>query len=213
MKKILFLVCMTALTSVFVSCSKDDDDNEDPKPGETKETYIDASSSTTWNYYSFAEDKVVGSAIESAENNAIWAARKDWDIAIQRYHIRTNSGEFTTAGAKAGVYTFDETTTFASVLKVPVDAEFVEDKTVSYQSMGGMVTTTQSEAIVVAMKQQWNEQQQRWETIMPPIYLQMPVYIFRTADGNNYYKVQFTQYQNEESAAGHVKFNLSKISL
>jgi hypothetical protein len=207
MKRILFFVCMAALTSAFVSCSKDDDE-EDPKPGETQEAYINASSNTVWNYYSFAEERVVGSAEESAENNAIWAARKDWDIAIRRYNIRTNSGEFTIADAKGGVYTFGETTTFASVLKVPEGAPFVADKAVTSAGMGGSTTVIRSDAQVVILKAKDDG-----SLIMPPVYLSAPVYIFRTADGNNYYKVQFTQYQDEASALGHVKFNLSKISL
>ncbi|GHV08919.1 hypothetical protein FACS1894160_4010 [Bacteroidia bacterium] len=212
MKRMLYFLCVAALTSVFVSCSKDDE--EDPQPGETHESYINANVSTTWNYYSFAEDKVVGTADESAESNAVWAARKDWDIAVQRYHIRTNSGEFTTVGARGGVFTCDSAATFSSILKVPSDAQFVEDKVTSYPSMGGStVTRIQSKAIVVGMKEEWNEEKKQWVTMMPPIYLQRPVYIFRTADGNNYYKVLFTQYVNEDAAAGHVKFNLSKISL
>jgi hypothetical protein len=207
MKRILFFVCVAALTSAFVSCSKDDDE-EDPKPGATKEAYIDATSSTAWNYYSLAEERVVGSADESVENNAAWAARKDWDIAVRRYNIRTNGGEFTTAGTKGGVYTFDGQTSFASILKVPEGVSFVADKAVTSAGMGGTTTVIRSVAQVVILKANDDG-----SLIMPPVYLQAPVYIFRTADGANYYKVQFTQYQNEASATGHVKFDLSKISL
>ncbi|MDR1745716.1 MAG: hypothetical protein LBR49_00370 [Tannerella sp.] len=205
MKKVLFFMTVTLLASTFVSCSKDNDEPE-PQPGETKEVYIDATSNTAWQYYSFAEERIVGSADESAENNAVWAARKDWDIAIRRYNIRTNSGEFTTAGAKGGVATLDASTTFPSVLKVPANAGFVTDKAITSEGMGGSTTVVRSEATVILFKQ--NED---GSLVMPPVYLQAPVYIFCTADGVNYYKVQFTQYQNEASATGHVKFNMAKI--
>ena len=39
-----------------------------------------------------------------------------------------------------------------------------------------------------------------------------PVYIFRTADGSAYFKVEFTQYQDENKVTGHVRFNYAKLS-
>jgi hypothetical protein len=202
------------LSFAFASCDKDD--NGPVLPGNTTEAYIDASASTTWHYFSLATGKVVGSADESAENNAVWAARTDWDIAVQRYKVRTNSGEFTTAGAQGGVYTFDAkdtdangnilvSTPFASVQNVPA-VEFTADKAVTAAGMGGTTTTTVlSTAVVVQMWRNANG------LIMPPDYRPAPVYIFRSADGKNYYKVQFTQYQNEDKASGHVKFNVAQI--
>ncbi|MDR1518485.1 MAG: HmuY family protein [Dysgonamonadaceae bacterium] len=204
MKKVFFYLTATLFTaSVFTSCSKDE---EDPQPGETKEVYVNASSSTAWHYYSFANEAIVGSADESAENNAAWAARKDWDIAIRRYNIRTNSGEFTSAAAKGGVYTSDASTTFASVLNVPDNAVFATDKAVTSSGMGGTTTIVRSDAQVIQFKQ--NED---GSLVMPPVYLQAPVYVFRTAGGDKYYKVQFTQYQDENSTTGHVKFNVASI--
>ena len=43
------------------------------------------------------------------------------------------------------------------------------------------------------------------------VYLKAPVYVFRTADGGSAYKVEFTQYQNEDKVTGHVKFRFAKI--
>jgi hypothetical protein len=207
MKRVSFFLLAALFASAVVSCSKDNDDNNDPKPGETKEAYIDATSNTVWHYYSLSGEEIVGSAEESAENNAVWAARKDWDIAVRRYNIRTNSGEFTTAGAQGGVYTFDANTTFASVLQTPVNAEFAVDKAITSQGMGGSTTVIRSDAAVILFQQ--NED---GSLVMPPVYLPAPVYIFRTASGKDYYKVQFTQYLNEDGATGHVKFKLAKIS-
>jgi len=199
------ILALLTTAQVFVSCSKDDDET-DRQAGETREVYIDASSSTVWHYYSFASEQIIGSAEESDENNAAWAARKDWDIAVRRYNIRTNSGEFTTAGALGGVATLDAATTFASVQKVPADASFVTDQAVTSTGMGGTTTIVRSEATVILFKQ--NED---GSLVMPPVYLQAPVYIFRTADGKSYHKVLFTQYQNEEGTTGHVKFDVAQI--
>jgi hypothetical protein len=210
------LLSLLLLSFAFASC--DNDDNNPALPGNTTEAYIDASAKETWHYFSLATGQVVGSADESAENNALWAARTDWDIAVQRYKVRTNSGEFTTAGAQGGVYIFDATNTdangnilvstpFASIQHVPAGTEFAADKTVTAAGMGGTTTTTVlSTAVVVQMWRNANG-----VLIMPPDYRPAPVYIFRSADGKNYYKVQFTQYQNENKVAGHVKFDVAQI--
>ena len=208
MTKTSIFLTATLFAFALSSCSKPDDDNNNSSEDTTvSEVSINATSSTAWNYYSFAEDKVVGSADESEENNAVWAARKDWDIAIRRYNIRTNSGEFTSVNAKGGVYTFDKNTSFASVSSLPNGARFVEDKIITSTGMGGSSSVIRSEATVILFKE--NED---GSLVMPPVYLPAPVYIFRTADGNHYYKVEFTQYKDENDVAGHVKFNRAKVT-
>ncbi len=214
--KTKFLLFATAILALsFTSC--DNDDSTPTPPGETTEAYINASSSTIWQYYSFAENKVVGSAEGNDENDAAWAKRKDWDIAIRKMYVRTNSGTSTAVSANGGVFSFDinnkdkagnitATTSFSSVQNVPDEAVIAPDAIVTYASMGGSITTSQSSVVVTAMKK--NED---GTTIMPPVYLKSPVYIFRTANGNTYYKVDFTQYQNDSGTAGHVKFNFAQL--
>jgi hypothetical protein len=191
-----------AIMSALVSCNK----NEPTPTGETKEAYINATSGTKWHYYSFAQAKVIDSAEEAS--NAAWQARTDWDVAIRRYNIRTNSGAFTTADAKGGVYTLDAAATFESVTKVPDAAVFVGDTSITSEGMGGSTTVICSDAQVIILKV--NED---GSLVMPPVYLPAPVYIFRTADGNNYYKVQFTNYVNDDGKTGHVEFKAAKIGL
>ncbi len=203
MKKTFLFLAAALFAFSFSSCSNNDDPTP---PGETTEGYINANSSTIWQYYSFAKNEVVGSAEGNETNDALWAARKDWDIAIRRLYIRTNGGTSTSVNAQGGVYTFDANTGFGSIANVPSSAAFVLDAVVTYAGMGGDVTTSQSKAQVVEMKKNDDG-----STIMPPVYLKKPVYIFRTADGNNYYKVEFTQYVNESAALGHVKFNMAQI--
>lgn len=189
--KTLFLSLAIA-TLAFTSCSKDE--NSTPDVGQTKETYIDATSKSMWHYYSFAEDKIVGSG---QMDNDEWLARKDWDIAVNRYSIRTNGG----------VHTFASEVSFASVLSLPTDAKFVSDKSVTAQGMGGVTTTTVKSAATVILFKLNDDGSQ----IMPPVYLQAPVYIFRTADQKSYFKVQFTQYQDANKVSGHVKFYSAQI--
>lgn len=214
MKGKFLFAAATIVALTFSSCSKDD--TEPQQPGETTEAYINASSSTIWQYYSFAKNEVVGSAEGNAENDADWAARKDWDIAIRRMYIRTNSGTSTSVGSQGGVFIFDTdnkdnygnitaTTSFASVKNVSDVSALVSDVLVTYAGMSGDITTSQSKAVVTAMKKEESG------AVMPPVYLKAPVCLFRTADGNNYYKVEFTQYQDEDANRGHVKFNKAQI--
>lgn len=200
MKKV-FLALSIALVAL-VSCSKDDD-----QPVlETTETYINATSNTTWNYYSFSTGKLVGTGEETAQDNDTWFSREDWDIAINKYNIRTNSGAATTVGANGGVYTCASSISFNSLNALPSEAQFAEDKAITSSGMGGDVTIVRSEATVILFKTNDDG-----SMIMPPVYLQAPVYVFRTADGKEYYKVQFTQYQDENKASGHVKFYSAQI--
>lgn len=202
MKKV-FLALSVALVAL-VSCSKDE--NSGSSVGDTHEAYIDATSKTTWNYYSLEENKLVGTGEETDESNQAWSERTDWDIAVCRYSIRTNSGAATSVDAKGGVYTFGASVPFASITSIPENVAFAADKAITSEGMGGTTTSVKSEATVILFKT--NED---GSTIMPPVYLQAPVYLFRTADGKNYYKVQFTQYQDENSVTGHVKFNSAQI--
>lgn len=199
MKATTLLLTLSAAATLFTSCSKD---NSIDKPEiETKESYINATSKTTWHYFSLSGNKVVGTGEQTEADNKTWAARTDWDFAVNRYEIRTNSGEATSVKATGGVYTFGAAVTFASVNEVPANAAFAADKAVTSNGMGGAVTTVKSEASVIVFKKNDDG-----SMIMPPVYLQAPVYIFRTADGKGHYKVQFTQYQDENKVTGHVKF-------
>lgn len=205
MRTKIFLSALFSMVILgFSSCSKDDS-TEQP-PVESKEAYINATSKTTWHYFSLAENKVVGTGEENTTDNAAWAARKDWDVAVNRYLVRTNSGAATSVSAQGGVYTFGASTTFNSVTAIPDGATFAADKAVTSEGMGGATTMVKSEATVIVFKKNDDG-----TTIMPPVYLQAPVYIFRTADGKDDYKLQFTQYQDANKVTGHVKFYSAKI--
>lgn len=200
----LFLMLSVAILGL-TSCSKDNPATDQPT-GETKESYIDATSKTTWHYFSLSDNKVVGTGEETDADNKTWAARTDWDLAVNRYNIRTNSGAASSVESKGGVYTFNATTSFDSVTELPTEATFVADVAVTSEGMGGITTTIRSEATVILFKK--NED---GSTIMPPVYLQAPVYIYRSADGKAHYKLQFTQYQDENKVTGHVKFYSAQI--
>ena len=201
MKRLLLILTISLFA--FSACSSDDNDNTTNIP-ETQEVSIDASSYTNWNYYSLKDNKLVGTGTEA--DNSTWAARSDWDIAVMRYSIKTNSGESTSINSQGGVYTTDSSISFESLTSIPSDAKFVTDVAVTSYGMSGETTVVKSNATVIVFKTE-----EDGSMVMPPIYLQAPTYIFRSADAQNYYKVLFTQYKNDDSVTGHVKFKFSQI--
>ena len=204
MKKTIYLLAFALF--ILASCEKETNDDPKPKTGETKTISIDATSRTSWHYYSFSKEKVIGTGEEDSTSNASWFARDDWDIAIMRYSVRTNSGDATTVGAKGGVYTCDEDIKFATLEEVPGGAVFETDKTITKGGHGGSYEIVLSTAQVIQFKKE-----EDGSLVMPPVYLPSPVYIFKTADGNSYHKVNFTQYINDDGVSGHVEFEVAEL--
>ena len=99
-----FILLLAAGVVSLAACNK-----TEPVSYPSAEAYIDATSKTTWTYFSFSEGKTVGTGEENEADNARWAARTDWDMAVCRYNIRTNSGKASSVGARGGVYVSDKT--------------------------------------------------------------------------------------------------------
>lgn len=189
------LLALTALTAC-----------QDKPNNDAQELAIEAVERDTWHYFSFSTGAEAGIGREDTADNALWFARTDWDMALNRYAIRTNSGAATSVGAQGGVYTFADGVKFDAAV-LPAGAVFVPDKPVKEESMGrDSVITIKSEAAVVRFRTN-----AEGEILMPPEFLKAPVYAFRTADGSSVYKVEFTQYKNEDGEAGHVRFRLQRM--
>lgn len=204
MKKIL-LSFLTLSVVLLSSCSKNDENEVNPSESNTIE--VDATSSATWQYVSLAEQKVIGSGKESAEDNAIWAKRKDWDLAICRFMVRSNSGLSTSVNAQGGVHTFDESLSFESIKTLPSNPTFVVDKMYMEYFEKGMKQIIHSSAQVITFKKDKNG-----DRIMPPVFMHSPIYLFRSADGKSFYKVDFLRYKNADGVSGHVALEIGKMN-
>ncbi len=203
MKKTIFFLAALTAALTFASCDKNNGNNG----GDTgTEVSIEATKTGQWHYFSFAQNQELGVADDS---DTSWKERTDWDIAINKYSIRTNSGDSTTSG-QGGVYTCAENFSFASLTSVPAGATFAADQTVTETGMSGTTTTTKSTATVIQFQLDANG-----DKVMPPVYLPSPVYIFRSADGTKTYKVAFTQYQgigtDGSTVSGMVKFTYAEL--
>ena len=71
-------------------------------------SYADWGGNMKLGYKFNARTDVNVTGAESEADNAAWAARTDWDMAVCRYNIRTNSGTSSSTGANGGVYTISE---------------------------------------------------------------------------------------------------------
>ena len=198
MKKLL-LPLSIAILAFATSCSKDDDTNID-QPSKEKD-YLDATSYTTWHYISAKDNSVVGTG-EHKIDDAKWAARTDWDFAIQRFKVRTNSGTSSSVDANGGVHTFGKDVAYADISSISTAAPFVADVDVTEEQMDESVKTESKSTAVVSVM----------ASGMPPTWLKAPIYAIRSADGKSVYKVEFTQYKNEKGESGCVKYNIAGIT-
>lgn len=203
MKKI-FAFAFLAMTVISTACSKSDDGNDGPVVGDTKEASVDATANGVWQYFSFADGKVIGSGDGTEDTK--WFASDAWDMALSRYSLRFNGGAAYTSGGLGGVYTCDGSLSFASILSVPEGVTFATDETITTEGMAGTTTTVKSKAEAIVFKTDADGNK-----VMPPVYLKAPVYIVRTADGEHYYKVEFSQYKDENNVSGMIKFDYAEI--
>lgn len=198
------------LLSFFILSSCTEKSGDTSFKGEAFTANVEATSSTTWHYYSFSEEKFVGTGEENETDNAKWGGLTSWDIAIKKYEIKTNSGTSTSVGAKGGDYTFDAKNKFEDVAELPSGITFMVDKLIVESGMGGTEKTT-SKSTTEVIRFKLDEDGAR---LMPPVYLKSPVYIFKTNDGEKYYKVNFTQYEgykDNKKVTGIVQFYAAEI--
>ena len=182
MKKILLI--FSVLFLLASSCKKDDS----ATPIESQTFEVNAASSTTWKYFSFAKNDtiIVSDPLTSAE----------WDLAFQRYRVRTNGGKSGSGmGAAANSYQKGQTG-FDNLKMVSDTSTFVTDNTIEIAVQQGYATY-----IVNPLLYTWfsMEMADMGTQIVPTDY----IYIVKTADGK-YAKVWFRSYYSATNVSGHV---------
>ena len=89
-----------------------------------EEVIINGLSDTEWSYFSFESGTVVGrSELNNKEQDAQWANRKDWDIAICGDYIKTNGGTSGNGFAGAQINT---TSTYDALTEAPADGYLID---------------------------------------------------------------------------------------
>ena len=197
MKKVFLSLVFGALT--LASCSRDDNNEVTPNVTDnSKEATVDASASGTWKYFSFEKGKEV--TVTDPKNDLTW------DIAFQRYYIKTNSGVSgkgnggvfktdskdisTVKQAPTSGYTADKKGT-AQLGYPPVDTELSYNSIIS----GGMKSVNGYVAYDPALAAQGKS----------PYTVNKWVYVVKTAKGE-YVKLQVVDYLDAKNKGGHPKF-------
>jgi hypothetical protein len=182
MKKLNLMLFFMMIILITSACSKSDS-TTGPNTNTKQSIMIDASSHSDWKYFSFSEGKVV----EYSDSN-------NWDLAFNRYKIKTNSG--TSGQGNAGVVDLG-IVDFNDVDKAPQNWYVVDDS----------ITVVMMTADTYSA----NKALEDWYAMsgeMPPaLTAKNNVYAIRTADGK-YAKIQFTDYYNPQTtASGFISFD------
>lgn len=184
MKKLTFL-SFVVLTSLF-ACKKSE--NNQPILSQTFE--VNATGSTTWKYFSFASNDTV-TVTDPAHSTA-------WDLAFQRYRVKTNSGlSGSGAGGAANSYLKGQSG-FDALTTVSDSSTFKVDESIQIAVQQGYATY-----IVNPLLYNWFslEFTPVGTQIVPSDY----IFIVRTATGK-YAKVWFKSYYSATNLSGFDSF-------
>lgn len=193
LKSYLTKVACLALALTFAACS-DDDKKTLPELGDgvRKRTFESADYASGWKYFSFKKGNFITTPARPEES-------LDWDIAFNRYYVKTNSG---TSGKGKGGCIDSEETTFDAVTANKSAAFTVDDSLSIMTTMGGNGKDSYNPEIECEGSHSW-----AWYKYMESTwYYNHHVFIFRSASGENCARVIFDSYKDELGNSGHITF-------
>ena len=182
MKKLFFLgVIIPALLS---ACKKEN--TSLPIQAQTFE--INSTGSTTWKYFSFASNDTV-TVTDPTHSNT-------WDLAFQRYRVKTNGGE-SGSGAGSAAYSYQKGQTGFDALKIVSDTStFTADKSISIAVQQGYATYIVNPVLYTWFTLEFATQGTQ---IVPTD----DIYIVKTGTGK-YAKVWIKSYYSATNVSGYV---------
>jgi hypothetical protein len=184
MKKIIFLSAIIVLS--LSACKKD---NSNP-PIQAQTFEINSTGSTTWKYFSFASNDTVTIA-DPASSSA-------WDLAFQRYRIKTNGG-LSGSGSGSAANSYQKGQTGFDALKVvPDTTTFAQDASISIAVQQGYATYVVNPSLYTWFSLEFATQGTQ---IVPTDY----IYIVKTGTGK-YVKIWFKSYYSTTNLSGYVTF-------
>ena len=184
MKKIIFLSAIIVLS--LSACKKD---NSNP-PIQAQTFEINSTGSTTWKYFSFASNDTVTIADPTSSTA--------WDLAFQRYRIKTNGG-LSGSGSGSAANSYQKGQTGFDALKVvPDTTTFAQDASISIAVQQGYATYVVNPSLYTWFSLEFATQGTQ---IVPTDY----IYIVKTGTGK-YAKVWFKSYYSTTNLSGYVTF-------
>jgi hypothetical protein len=184
MKKIVFLSAIIIV--VFFACKKDD--TKAPIVSQTFE--VNSTGSTVWKYFSFTVNDTV-TVTDPANSDK-------WDLAFQRYRVRTNGGlSGSGLGSAANSYKKDQAG-FDALSIVPDTTTFELDSSIDVAVQQGYATY-----IVNPVLYTWFSLE--FAAAGTQIVPSENIYIVKTSSGK-YAKVWFRSYYSATNQSGYVTF-------
>jgi len=184
MKKIVLL--SVAVFGLIIACKK-----QDTKTVIQSQTFeINSTGSATWKYFSFAKNDTISVSDP--------ATSSDWDLAFQRYRIKTNGGK-SGSGVGSAANSYQKGQTGFDALKLVSDtATFVADDSIQIAIQQGYATYVVNPEIYTWFTIELATQGTQ---IVPSDY----IYIVKTGIGK-YAKVWFKSYYSATNVSGYVSF-------
>ena len=180
------LSMLLVLTGLFIGCKK-----EDVNPEIQARTFeIKSTSSTTWKYFSFLKNDtiMVSDPLTSSE----------WDLAFQRYRIKTNGGRSGNGTGSAANSYLKGQTGFNQLTVIPDTTTFVKDDSIEIAVQQGYATYVVNPGLYTWFSIELAAQGTQ---IVPTDY----IYIVKTA-GGKFAKVWFKSYYSATNVSGFVTF-------
>jgi len=163
-----------------------------PTPKEVK-LISTSTAANEWEYFSFEKGDFVTVDKENAAKDATW------DIAFQRFYIRTNSG---TSGDGKGGAIDTEKKEFDGVATVPTSGFVIDEKINMMTTMGSYAERSANTAFKIKNSYSW-----AWYEYMEGTwYINDNVFVIRTANGEKYAKIIMKSYKGEKNESGHITF-------
>lgn len=184
MKKNVFLSVF--IIASFLACKKEA--TSTPIQAQTFE--INSTGSTTWKYFSFATNDTI-TVTDPANSTA-------WDMAFQRYRIKTNGG-LSGSGSGSAANSYQKGQTGFDNLKVVADTTtFALDASIDIAVQQGYATYVVNPLLYTWFTLEFATQGTQ---IVPSDY----IYIVKTGTGK-YAKVWFKSYYSATNLSGYVTF-------
>lgn len=184
MKKFFYLSSVVLVS--FFACKKTDN----KQLIQSQDFEINSTGTTTWKYFSFATNDTVTVA-DPANSTA-------WDLAFQRYRIKTNGGLSGSGSGSAANSYLKGQTGFDALKVIPDTTTFVADAAMQIAIQEGYATYVVNPVLYNWFSLEFATQGTQ---IVPSDY----IFIVKTATGK-FAKVWFKSYYSATNLSGYVTF-------
>ncbi len=181
-----YLLFSAIILALLSACKKQD--TSPPIQAQTFE--INATGSTVWKYFSFADNDTIAVA-DPANSN-------EWDIAFERYRVKTNGGRSGNGSGRVANSYLKGQSGFDALKVVSDTATFVADDSVDIAIQQGYATYVLNPVLYTWFSLEFATQGTQ---IVPTDY----IYIVKTATGK-YAKVWIKSYYSASNVSGYINF-------